>query len=89
MTAPDYDEHYDFLPLIPLDIPSLLTHLADVHTTLANLHARVGFLKAEKVREPQGYSAQELPEAEAKVRAYEEKKWLIVALLRNWNVDGS
>lgn len=77
---------YDFTSLTDLDPSSLLNELADTHTTLANLHTRVGFLKSERIRDKTSYAAQELPEAEARVQACEEKKWLIVALIKNWQV---
>jgi hypothetical protein len=80
------DAHYDFTKLVPLDVGALLIELADTHTNLANLHVEVGFLKSEKARDPKGYSSTKLFEMEGELHAYEEKKWLIVALLKNYEV---
>lgn len=82
-----YDEHYSFMELTTLLPRDLLLSLAETHETLANLYGRIGFLKAERVRDKTGYSSEELPEAEAQIKSYEEKKWLLVALLRNFELS--
>jgi hypothetical protein len=80
------NSHHDFRKLVALDVSSLLIELADTHTNLANLHVEVGFLKGEKARDPKSYATPKLFDLEGELHAYEEKKWLIVALLRNYEV---
>lgn len=72
---------FDFHNLLPMSRTELLYELTDAHTQLANLHLRVGFLRAEEIREPKGYAKQERYDTEGKRDAYIEKKFLIARLL--------
>lgn len=82
MASPRADA-FDFSLLLDLDARALLYELADSHTNLANLHVQCAFLRAEKIRDPKGYAPAKLAEMEGELHAYEEKKWLLVALLKH------
>jgi hypothetical protein len=73
--------HYDFRHLTSAGRERLFDELAVTHSELANLAVRIGFLKAEELREPHGYAKTERVQKEATMRAWEEKKWLLVRLL--------
>ena len=78
---PDPAVHHDFTRLLPLGREELLGELLVCASDLANMSARVGFLKAEEVRDPRGYAKQERVELEAVRAAYEEKRWILIRLL--------
>ena len=60
--------------------------LATTASDLANMSVRIGFLKAEELREPRSYAKQERVELESIRTAYEEKRWLLIRLLENATV---
>lgn len=78
----DTDIHYDFSTLVRASRLSLLTILAEVHSSLANLHIKIAFLKSEESRDPKQsqFKAQRI-EMEGLRDAYSEKKWLVKTLL--------
>jgi hypothetical protein len=86
MTEPNalYDSaeaiQFDFMPLLNLTCSALLVELADAHTNLANLHERIGFLRAEEARKV-SYAKEERMNLEGRRDAYIEKKFLIIRLL--------
>lgn len=77
----DYDVHLDFQPLLTRERGELLRDLVDTAQELANLSMRIGFLRAEEVRDPRGPAKSERVEAECLRAAYEEKKWVVIRLL--------
>lgn len=74
---------FDFHLLLNASRSDLLREYADAATQLANLHVRIGFLRAEEIRSPKGYAKEERVDTEGKRDAYIEKKFLIVRLLDN------
>lgn len=71
---------FDFHQLLAQPPSKLLSELTDAHTQLANLHVRIGFLRAEEARK-EVYAKEERVELEGKRDAYVEKKFLIIRLL--------
>ena len=59
----------------------MLVELLVTASDLANAHARIGFLRAEEIREPKSYAKQERMEEEAYRAICEEKRWLLIRLL--------
>jgi hypothetical protein len=47
------------------------------------MSARIGFLRAEEIREPKSYAKTERVELESIRTAYEEKRWILIRLLDN------
>jgi hypothetical protein len=80
---PDPAVHHDFTQLLPLAREELLHELLVTASDLANMSMRIGFLKAEEVRDPKGYAKGERVELEAIRTAYEEKRWILIRLLEN------
>lgn len=78
----DYNEHYDFLKLVPMSEGDLVMELAATHTHLAGLHIEIAFLRREEALKTAGAREQRF-DAEAVRDAYIEKKWLIMELLRH------
>ena len=82
---PDPNVHHDFTRLLPAGREELLSELLTTASDLANMSMRIGFLKAEEVRDPKGYAKGERVELEAVRTAYEEKRWVVIRLLDNLN----
>ena len=77
----DYDVHLDFEALLTHSRQELLRDLVSTAQTLSDLSQRIGFLRAEEVRQPkESFIKAERVEAEALRSAYEEKKWVIIRL---------
>jgi hypothetical protein len=89
MTA-DPNLHYDFTHLITASPRALIYELVDTHSNLANLATRIAFLRAEETRQPKSpdIKAQRI-EFEGVEKAYVEKKFLLLHLLRDdrWAED--
>ena len=80
MVAATDPPHYDFSPLVSTPTHLLLEELAVVHSNIANLCIRIGFLRQEEIRGVSHAKEQRL-DYEAKREAEIEKKWLIVKVL--------
>lgn len=78
---PDPTVHHDFTQLLPLSREELLRELLVTASDLANMSARIGFLRAEEIRNPKSYAKQERVELESTRTAYEEKRWILIRLL--------
>lgn len=78
---PDAAVHHDFTLLLPLSREELLRELLTTASDLANMSTRIGFLRAEEIREPKGYAKQERVELESIRTAYEEKRWILIRLI--------
>jgi mRNA-degrading endonuclease YafQ of YafQ-DinJ toxin-antitoxin module len=80
--AVDADVHYDFSGLVRSSRDTLLLTLAETHSSLANLHIKIAFLRAEEDRDAtQRHHKAQRHDMEGLRDAYIEKKWLIVKLL--------
>lgn len=80
---PDPAVHHDFTRLLPLAREELLHELLVCASDLANMSMRIGFLRAEEVRDPKGWAKGERVELESTRTAYEEKRWILIRLLEN------
>jgi hypothetical protein len=86
----DADLHYDFSGFVTAPQPVLLELLAECHTALANLAARVAFLRQEELRGAEHAKVERIG-TEGLMAVYTEQKWLIKTLLeeRRHGVDGA
>lgn len=71
---------YEFTYLLSADVPTLLVELADTHTRLANLHEEVAYNRSAEARGDKTFIHVRIRD-EGILRAYEEKKWLILRLI--------
>jgi hypothetical protein len=78
---PDPTIHHDFSELLPLSREELVRELLVCASDLANMSTRIGFLKAEEIRDPKSYAKQERVELECIRTAYEEKRWILIRLI--------
>lgn len=84
----DRDFHYDFGPLVHASAYELTVTLAETHSAIANLHAKVAFLRAEEDRDPHNRDTKALRhEFEGTRDAYVEKKFLLYQLLKGVHGD--
>jgi hypothetical protein len=72
----------DFGSLVHASLDVLLITLAEVHSNIANLTLRVGFLKQEELRGVTHAKTERIG-FEALRDAYVEEKWLIKAVLEH------
>lgn len=78
-TQLDYDVTLDFKQLLAKDRGELLRELVEACFMMAELSQRIGFLRAEEVRNPrEPHIKAERLEAEGLRAAYEEYKWVII-----------
>lgn len=82
----DPNLHWDFAKLLHATPRDLTVELAEAHSSIANLNLKIGFLRAEEVREPKNTGAKALRvEHEGLRDAYIEKKFLLYHLLKDGN----
>jgi len=73
--------HHDFTQLLSLSREELVRELLITASDLANASTRIGFLRAEEIRDPKSYAKSERVELESTRVAYEEKRWILIRLL--------
>lgn len=76
------DDEYDLVGFLSAALPDLLWALAETHTGLAHAHVRIGFLRAEELRNVQ-HAKQERVQLEGERDALVEKKFLLLRLIDN------
>lgn len=80
----DPNIHWDFSKLLHAREAELTIELAEAHTAIANLNMKIGFLRAEEVRDPKNSGPKALRvEHEGLRDAYIEKKFLLYQLLKD------
>lgn len=82
----DPELHLDYGSLVRADTNRLLTVLAETHSSIANLHIRIGFLKQEELRGQPGAKIERVA-FEALKDAHLEQIWLLNKLLEYGNHD--
>lgn len=78
---PDPATEIELEALLSYSREELLRELVYTVQSICDLSARVGFLRAEEIRDPRSYAKSERVEREELRAAFNEKKWLIINLL--------
>lgn len=80
----------DFTWLLNLPLTELLRELTIAHSELAQLHVRIGFLRAEEIRNKGSlFEKAERVESEGSRDALIEKKFLLVRLIEGIGRDAA